>query len=536
MARGWLSRFCHRAGDIVDRVARESARGTGASANARSANSTYPRPEQREPATRELLRLEPARPHAAASVDAVGRDAAPPATITSTSITRRALLTSATLLPLLGSSLLAQAAAAAKVSAARVWPANEYTRVTFEAPSAFKYQHFFVKDPERLVLDIENVELGEALKSLAAKVGADDPYIKAVRVGLNRPNVVRVVLDLRTEVLPQVFAVPPVGEFGHRLMLDIYPAKPTDSMLALLNEDTIAFGKGDGRDPPSGLAGKPSEPAKPGSNVAAAPTPEKSDKTPAADLTKDVVKRPEAPAIIAGKKPPRPFVVVLDPGHGGEDPGAVGKRGTREKDVVLTISRLLKDKLDRDTRFRIALTRDADFFVPLHHRVQRARRLKADLFISVHADAFTHPQANGSSVFALSERGATSAAAKWLANKENDADLIGGINLNVRDQGLSRILVDLATTAQINDSLKVGRYVLSELGEVNRLHKPAVEQASFAVLKAPEIPSILIETAFISNPEEERKLRDAAYQDKMADAIADGVRTYFKKNPALARA
>lgn len=461
------------------------------------------------------------------------------ATITGVSIARRTLLTSASVLPLLGSSLLGSSllaqAAASKISATRVWPANEYTRVTFEALSAFKYQHFFVKDPERLVLDIENVELGEAFKTLAAKVGADDPYIKSVRVGLNRPNVVRVVLDLKTEVLPQVFAVPPVGEFGHRLMLDIYPAKPTDSMLALLNEDTAAFGKGDGREMPPANAAKPADPVKPTASIATTPSPDKSEKSPPADAAKDAGKKPESPAVIAGKKPPRPFVVVLDPGHGGEDPGAVGKRGTREKDVVLTISRLLKDKLGSDSRFRIALTRDADFFVPLHLRVQRAKRLKADLFISVHADAFTHPQANGSSVFALSERGATSAAAKWLANKENDADLIGGINLNVRDQGLSRILVDLATTAQINDSLKVGRYVLSELGEVNRLHKPAVEQASFAVLKAPEIPSILIETAFISNPEEERKLRDASYQDKMADAIADGVRTYFKKNPALAR-
>lgn len=227
---------------------------------------------------------------------------------------------------------------------------------------------------------------------------------------------------------------------------------------------------------------------------------------------------------------------MLDPGHGGEDPGAVGRRGTREKDIVLVISRLVKDKLDNDPTYRIAMTRDADFFVPLHQRVQRARRVKADLFISVHADAFIHPQANGSSVFALSERGATSTAARWIANRENDADLIGGINLATRDQGLARILLDLSTTAQINDSLKLGRYVLSELGEVNRLHKPQVEQAGFAVLKAPDIPSILVETAFISNPEEERKLRDPAYQEKMADAIADGVRTYFRKNPALARA
>jgi N-acetylmuramoyl-L-alanine amidase len=430
------------------------------------------------------------------------------------------------------------------VSAARVWPANEYTRVTFEAPSGFKYQHFFVKDPERLVLDIENVELGDALKSLAAKVGADDPYIKAVRVGINRPNVVRVVLDLRTEVLPQVFAVPPVGEFGHRLMLDIYPAKPVDSMLALLNEDTAMFATSD-KD--SNKVVTPSQSGANPTEIAKAPTTTAADRPTSVGPYKDVGKdagreagkdgstSPEAPTIIAGKKLTRPYTVVIDPGHGGEDPGAVGKKGTREKDIVLTISRLLKDKLDNDRRFRIALTRDADFFVPLHHRVQRARRMKADLFISVHADAFIHPQANGSSVFALSERGATSSAAKWIANKENDADLIGGINLSTRDSSLARILLDLSTTAQINDSLKLGRYVLSELGEVNRLHKPQVEQAGFAVLKAPDIPSILVETAFISNPEEERRLRDATYQEKMADAIADGVRTYFKKNTSLAR-
>jgi N-acetylmuramoyl-L-alanine amidase len=327
-------------------------------------------------------------------------------------------------------------------------------------------------------------------------------------------------------------------------MLDIYPAKPVDSMLALLNEDTAMFATSD-KD--SNKVVTPSQSGANPTEIAKAPTTTAADRPTSVGPYKDVGKdagreagkdgstSPEAPTIIAGKKLTRPYTVVIDPGHGGEDPGAVGKKGTREKDIVLTISRLLKDKLDNDRRFRIALTRDADFFVPLHHRVQRARRMKADLFISVHADAFIHPQANGSSVFALSERGATSSAAKWIANKENDADLIGGINLSTRDSSLARILLDLSTTAQINDSLKLGRYVLSELGEVNRLHKPQVEQAGFAVLKAPDIPSILVETAFISNPEEERRLRDATYQEKMADAIADGVRTYFKKNTSLAR-
>jgi len=384
-----------------------------------------------------------------------------------------------------------------------------------------KYQQFFVKNPERLVIDIENVELGSALRELAAKIGSDDPFIQTIRVGVNRPNVVRIVLDLKTEVKPQVFAVPPVGEFGHRLMLDIYPAKPADAMLALLNDDVAAFGTGNSMPDASGKDKLEAVP------VAPAPT---------KDTKPGSIEKPMPNKPLPAPKRPRPFVVVIDPGHGGEDPGAIGRRGTREKDIVLIIAKKLKDKLHSDPQYRVALTRDADFFVPLNMRVQRARKLRADLFVSVHADAFVTPQANGSSVFALSERGATSTAANWLADKENNADLIGGVNLNVRDTHLARTLLDLSQTAQINDSLKIGRLVLAEMGEINHLHKAQVEQAGFAVLKAPDIPSILIETAFISNPEEERKLRDPAYQDKLAEAIADGIRAYFRKNPALARA
>jgi N-acetylmuramoyl-L-alanine amidase len=418
--------------------------------------------------------------------------------------------------------------ASAQVRSIRVWPASEYTRVTFESATVLKYQQFFVKNPERLVIDIENVELGPALRELAAKIGSDDPFIQTIRVGVNRPNVIRIVLDLKTEVKPQVFAVPPAGEFGHRLMLDIYPAKPTDPMLALLNDDVAAFGNGngvpdtnaktDGKDKPDAVAVAPAAPA------------------PSRDAKPGGTEKPSPNRAPPAPKKPRPFVVVIDPGHGGEDPGAIGRRGTREKDVVLIIAKKIRDKLHSDPQYRVALTRDADFFVPLNMRVQRARKLRADLFVSVHADAFVTPQANGSSVFALSERGATSTAANWLADKENNADLIGGVNLNVRDTHLARTLLDLSQTAQINDSLKIGRLVLAEMGEINHLHKAQVEQAGFAVLKAPDIPSILIETAFISNPDEERKLRDPAYQDKLAEAITDGIRGYFRKNPALARA
>ncbi len=430
--------------------------------------------------------------------------------------------------------LATAAAAAGKVSATRVWPANEYTRVTFESGAAFQFQQFFLKDPERLVIDIENAELTPALTQLAGKIGPDDPYIKSVRVGLNRPRVVRVVLDLKMEVKPQVFAVPPAGEFGHRLMLDIYPAKPVDPMLALLDEDIAAFGKGNGK-----IDGKIDEKTPAIKTESPAPTATATGnpitgEPPPTGNAKDAAssKKPEAPYVARG---PRAIVVMFDPGHGGEDPGAIGRRGTREKDVVLMMARKLREKLHDDKQFRVGLTRDADFFVPLGQRVARARKLRADLFVSVHADAFIQSQANGSSVFALSESGATSTAAKWLANKENDADLIGGVNLNARDSVLARTLLDLSQTAQINDSLKVGKLVLAELGGINRLHKNYVEQAGFAVLKAPDIPSILIETAFISNPDEEKKLRDDTYRDKMADAIVDGIRGYFKKNPALAR-
>ena len=477
---------------------------------------------------------------------------------------RRGLLA----LPLLFTPLLARNAYAAlsgptKVSSTRVWPANEYTRVTFESPVALKYTHFFVKDPERLVIDIENVEIGPALRELAAKIGGNDPYVQSIRVAVNRANVIRIVLDLKTEVKPQVFAVPPAGEFGHRLMLDIYPARPQDPMLALLNEDVAAFGKGNlnaPADPLAGVASGPPNGEAAANSVASRPPPdgraasaESKTRPPDSSRTAEPgttvageskagnasaarsATGNQSAAVVTSRKTARAIVVVLDPGHGGEDPGAIGRRGTREKDVVLTISRKLKDRFDDTTNFRIALTRDADFFVPLQTRVQHARKLRADLFVSVHADAFVHPQANGSSVFALSERGATSTAAKWLANRENEADLIGGVNLNTKDGFLARTLLDLSQTAQINDSLKLGKLVLAELGEVNRLHKSVVEQAGFAVLKAPDIPSILVETAFISNPDEEKKLRDAAYQNKMADAIADGIKRYFSKNPALAR-
>ena len=422
--------------------------------------------------------------------------------------------------------------AAEKILASRVWPAQEYTRVTLESAHPVKHSFFFVDKPPRLVVDLENVEAGAELKALATRVGNDDPYISSVRVGLNRPNVMRVVFDLRTEVKPSIFPIAPVGQYKHRLVIDLYPTKPADPLLALVSQpDPIAE---IGQAPVTG----PAEPGMPDAKAEAAEASTKLAERPAEKLAEKAPEKP--PAKVAEKAPGKPIhdrlvIVAVDAGHGGEDPGARGRLGTREKDVTIAIARRVKAAIDKEPNMRAVLVRDGDYFVPLGQRVAKSRRLQADLFVSVHADSFVRPDARGSSVFALSERGATSAAARMLAQKENESDLIGGVNLGVRDPVLARTLLDLSQTATINDSLKLGRAVLTELGDVNDLHKASVEQAGFAVLKAPDIPSILVETAFISNPQEERRLKDAAYQDKIAAAIVGGIKRYLAANPPLAR-
>ena len=404
-------------------------------------------------------------------------------------------------LTLLVSRSGAGAAPGSSILAVRVWPARDYTRVALEHDQLIKYSHLLVKDPDRLVLDLEGVEFNSVLQTLPSKILDSDPYIKLIRAGRNKPGVVRLVIELKGEVKPQVFSLTPVGEYGHRLVLDLYPAEPMDSLMALLEK-----------------SGEP--PAKP------EPTAESPAEPPARRPAEKSGEQPEVTRLVT---------IVLDPGHGGEDPGAIGRGGSHEKNVTLSVARRLKQKIDATPNMRSVLTRDGDYFVPLHQRVQKARRVQADLFVSVHADAFIKTTARGSSVFVLSETGASSSAARWLANKENSADLVGGVNLGAKDPYLARTLLDLSQTATINDSLKLGNHVLGELGRINTLHKAQVEQAGFAVLKAPDIPSILIETAFISNPEEEARLNDEAYQDRMAEAILKGIRRYFAKNPPLAK-
>lgn len=419
-------------------------------------------------------------------------------------LAKRRLLRGAGAALILSVSPLARAAKAPLMMAVRVWPAADYTRVTLELDAPVKFSHFSVEGPDRLVVDIEGVEFNKVFESLSGKISADDPYIKLLRAGRFKPGVVRLVMELKTKVAPQVFELAPVGSYGYRLVLDVYPANPIDPLLQLVEKSS--------------------------ENVSAPPRQELKEEPKQAAERKPEAQHPN--------KDQRPLVsrlvtIALDPGHGGEDPGAVGKGGTLEKAVTLSIARRLKAKLESEPNFRAVLTRDSDYFVPLGVRVQKARGVKADLFVSIHADAWIKPEARGSSVFVLSEQGASSSAARWLAQKENAADLVGGVNLGYKDPFLARTLLDLSQTATNTDSIKLARSVLGELGGINQLHKPHVEHASFAVLKAPDIPSILVETAFISNPEEEKRLADEAYQDKMAEAILKGIRQYFAKNPPL---
>ncbi|HUH86463.1 MAG TPA: N-acetylmuramoyl-L-alanine amidase [Pusillimonas sp.] len=449
---------------------------------------------------------------------------ASPAGISAHGHARRRLLATATTLLVL--PVVPSIARAGTILAVRTWPADEYTRVTLEMDSELKAEHFTLDNPNRLVVDIDGLSMSNKLNDLVSKVRPNDPYIASVRVGQNRPDVIRMVLDLKQPIAPQVFTLKPIGEYKYRLVLDLYPQVAQDPLVAIANsfqdEDPLA-------DVLESLAQN-----SPGT----APIPSvDGQKLPS---TPSIAKKPSAPTpqppVAASPAPAtRPVLIALDPGHGGEDPGAIGPRGTYEKDIVLSIARRLKKLIDAQPNMRAYMTRDRDFFVPLHVRVQKARRVKADLFVSIHADAWIKPSARGSSVYALSQNGATSSLARILAKRENEADLIGGVNLGSHNKQVAQVLLELSTTAQINDSMKVGGNILSEIGKINRLHKKSVERAGFAVLRAPDIPSILVETAFISNPEEERLLRSPAHQERIAQAMLEGISGYFASSPGLAR-
>ena len=461
---------------------------------------------------------------------------------------RRRLLQAGTLAFLLGRQ---QIAFGASVVAVRVWPAPDYSRVTLESDKPLKTTQTFIPNPPRLAVDIQGMQLTNTLKELAVKVQPDDPNIASIRIGQNSPNVVRMVLDLKQAANPQVFTLKPVPPYQHRLVLDLYPAQELDPLAQLIQE-RLPGSSELAANTAAATAAAPAYDDDPLSQlIAQRQTAQTAQAEPAAPAT---AAPPSAPAQVAAApaQPAQPapstktagpteriIIVALDPGHGGEDPGAIGPRGTREKDIVLKIALLLRQRINatriNGNPMRAFLTRDADFFVPLATRVSKARRVQADLFISIHADAFTKPSAKGASVFALSPKGASSAAARWLADKENQADLIGGVNVTSKNKAVQNAVLDMSTTAQIRDSLHLGSAVLSHIGGFAKLHKPKVEQAGFAVLKAPDIPSVLIETAFISNPDEELRLRSPAYQAKLADAIMQGIRQYFAKFPPTAR-
>ncbi|MDO8284161.1 MAG: N-acetylmuramoyl-L-alanine amidase [Rhodoferax sp.] len=453
---------------------------------------------------------------------------------------RRTLLQTGSLVLTLG---LAELARGATILTVRVWPAPEYSRVTIESDGALTAKPLFVPSPPRLAVDIEGITLNPALKELVAKVRADDPNIAGIRVGQFAPSVVRLVIDLKQPIRPQVFALTPVAAYQHRLVFDLYPVQETDPLEALIAQrlqDTTRSNAP--ADPLGDLIAQHAQ--KPGSQSAAS-APQNATQSIARPSDSTRASGPNDSKVLGKAEPTAPsatdrlIIIALDPGHGGEDPGAVGPGGTREKDVVLRLAHLLRERINgtsvNGNAMRAYLTRDADFFVPLQVRVQKARRVQADLFVSLHADAFFTPDPQGASVFALSQGGASSSAARWMAAKENKADLIGGLNVQNKDATVQRALLDMSTTAQINDSLKLGKTLLGEIGRVGKLHKPRVEQAAFAVLKAPDIPSVLVEAAFISNPTEEAKLNSEAFLTQLADALMRGIEGYFSKNPPLAR-
>ena len=474
---------------------------------------------------------------------------------TSLDIPRRSLLQWGALSLLLGQ---AQIAWGASIVAVRLWPADEYTRLTIESDSLLNFTQDTLADPPRVIVDILGLELDAKLQDIVGRVRSDDPYIAKVRVGQNRPGVVRLVLDLKQAVRPQVFTLPPVAAYGNRLVLDLYPTQAQDPLQALVasyaEEKAPNASAGQLEDQIAQLLAQQKQAEPP---VRHPPTAAEQQADVLSDFlrkqqTPDAAKpKPAQPPLVA-KRPeatPEPntrlpmprkgsaqrlIIIALDPGHGGEDPGAIGPSGTREKDIVLQIARRLEARINASSvggnPMRAYLTRDADYFVPLGKRVAKARSVGADLFISIHADAFTTPQARGASVFALSERGGSSAAARWLAGTQNQADAIGGLNIKA-DKSVQDILAAMSVSAQIRDSLKLGHHMLGAIGGFAKLHKPKVEQASFAVLKAPDIPSVLVETAFISNPDEEQLLRSAQHQDRLADGLMRGISQYFAANP-----
>ena len=423
-----------------------------------------------------------------------------------------------------------QIARGAETIAVRMWPAEEYTRVTLECDRQLQFKYFFLRNatPLRLVVDISGLTLTPQLRKQIEAVKPDDPYIASIRIGQFNPETLRLVMDLKTDVKPEVFQLKPVANYKYRLVFDIYPAKPVDSISKLLN------GQEEGSEDPlaSILAGLDKE--KGGETPAQAQ--EKAPQAESSEARETALAASRRRGRSGGASGSRQLLVVIDPGHGGEDPGASGRRGTHEKNIVLQIANRLNRLIAADPGMRAIMTRTTDHFVSLGGRVAIAQKARAHLLVSIHADAWVNSSARGSSVFALSERGATSSAAKWLAQRQNESDLIGGVNISSVNKQVASVIVDMTSSWKIDYSLALGKAVLEEMQDINKLHKNRVEQAGFAVLKGQGIPSILVETAFISNPYEEQLLLNGSHQQKIAEAIYRGIRRQVAANPSLLKA
>ena len=374
----------------------------------------------------------------------------------------------------------------------RLWAAPDHTRVVFDTSGSVNHKVFSLQNPDRLVIDVTSARVAKSMDTKQVSGG----LVKGVRAAQNKKDTLRIVLDLKQAAKPQAFSLKPNEQYGHRLVIDLYDAAGSGNKTA---SKTV------------------SQPAS----------------QPASQPVSQVATRTAQPLQVKAAAPTaaRDLVIAIDAGHGGEDPGAIGRNGTREKTVVLAIARQLAELIRKEPGMRPVLIREGDYYIGLRQRMDKARKHNADLFISIHADAFRDHRARGSSVFVLSRRGASSEMARWIAAKENAADLAGGVSLDDKDDVLAGVLLDLSQSASIAASHEVASNMLGELKRIGKTHKSDVQRAGFVVLKSPDIPSILVETAFISNPDEENKLRSRQHQAKLAQAMLSGIRDYFDNHP-----
>lgn len=403
-----------------------------------------------------------------------------------------------------------------QIVAVRIWPSSVYTRITLEAESILDASAIDSPDPKKLIVDIKNVQLNAVLNSMEGKILNDDPIINGIKAEQYNSNTVRLTVSLKQAIKTQTRVLLPVKlgsvSYQYRYVLDMYPLP--DGQSGDLNDDMLALLQlHDNSDDEKTLPIAPVK--KPDLSV-----------TENAIATSPPIIADDLPNTTLKNRSGKKLLVVLDPGHGGEDPGAVGPLGTCEKDIVLDIGQRLCDLINQSGNMSAKLTRSQDIFIPLGTRVAIARKAKADIFVSIHADAFTTPQAKGASVFVLSDKSASSSSARWLAKTQNDSDLIGGMSFQQKDRIISKVLLDMTQTWTSKKSIKLGQTLLNGLSGIGKLHNGNVEKAGFAVLKAPDIPSVLVETAFISNPEEERLLRQAEFRQKMANTIFRGLNSF----------